>query len=624
LIKKGRRIMKNKSIAVIMLSLMFFATFPAIKNVRADDTSTAKVCVSPKVYTPAAPGETFTVNVNIANVSNLQGFEFKLTYNTANLEALEAVEGAFMKSFGTTVPLKLEINQTLGYVWVVIAVLGTTPAQGDGTLATVTFKCISVGECVFDLYDVMLADPQGNLIGVDADCPQSYDMIGSPVWSYTFQYQYWYSPPSQDPCPLPGGIWDGFCFDKMIGVTNAYVDGEAAAAGWEVGFLNSTTVVFSGENVIWTSAVWSGFHIVAPGTNDGPVDWFCDHGAGAQQDNDLLHGPNPPEIPPTVSPHDVAVTDVNAVETQAYKGSSVPIDAAVENHGSGGFTESFNVTAYYGTATITPAQWEAFWAFGDINRDGSIDRMDLILLGQVYGQNVPLGHWADLAAPYGVIGLSDLVTLALHYGLTAWAYYVSGAIIGAQWVSNLPPGTSTTIAFAWNTTGVDLGSHTVSVHAVPIYNVEDHRADNNLGDGSVTIALLPATVDIDPDSLNLRSSGTWITCYTIELLVGYYVGDIDVPSLMLNGTIRVDPLAPTTIGDYDNDGISDLMVKFRRDAVISYVIANIDMTQLAQKGSMTTTLTITGKLNDGTLFQGSDTITIILPRTSGRNGLIPI
>jgi hypothetical protein len=71
-----------------------------------------------------------------------------------------------------------------------------------------------------------------------------------------------------------------------------------------------------------------------------------------------------------------------------------------------------------------------------------------------------------------------------------------------------------------------------------------------------------ASIDIDPDTLNLRSKGKWVTAY-IELPEGYNVNDINVSSVMLNDTIPAQ-LRPTAISNYDNDTISDLMVKFDR------------------------------------------------------------
>lgn len=48
---------------------------------------------------------------------------------------------------------------------------------------------------------------------------------------------------------------------------------------------------------------------------------------------------------------------------------------------------------------------------------------------------------------------------------------------------------------------------------------------------------------------------------------------------MLNDTIPVDPHSPTKIGDYDHDGIPDLMVKFNEAEVMKrglYVEARED------------------------------------------------
>ena len=129
--------------------------------------------------------------------------------------------------------------------------------------------------------------------------------------------------------------------------------------------------------------------------------------------------------------------------------------------------------------------------------------------------------------------------------------------------------------------------------------------------------VITATIDIDPDTLNLKSNGKWITAY-IELPEGYNVADINRTTILLNDTIPVDsfwtdkPLE-SVIGDYDNDTIPDLMVKFERARVISYILANINKTKLFEEKFMRVTLTITGKLNDGIPFQGSDIITIVMP-----------
>lgn len=118
---------------------------------------------------------------------------------------------------------------------------------------------------------------------------------------------------------------------------------------------------------------------------------------------------------------------------------------------------------------------------------------------------------------------------------------------------------------------------------------------------------ISASIDIDPDTLNLRSNGRWVTAY-IELPEGYTVADINVSTVLLNGTIPAE-LTPTAIGDYDGNGVPDLMVKFDRAQVIQYIL---DHTSIEGRFS-TVTLTMRGSLNDGILFEGSDTIRVIMP-----------
>jgi hypothetical protein len=68
---------------------------------------------------------------------------------------------------------------------------------------------------------------------------------------------------------------------------------------------------------------------------------------------------------------------------------------------------------------------------------------------------------------------------------------------------------------------------------------------------------------------------------------------------MLNEEVNEDQ-HPTSIGDHDNDGIDDLMIKFNRQEVIGILIPGDNVE-----------ITISGELTDDTEFQGTDYIKVI-------------
>jgi hypothetical protein len=82
---------------------------------------------------------------------------------------------------------------------------------------------------------------------------------------------------------------------------------------------------------------------------------------------------------------------------------------------------------------------------------------------------------------------------------------------------------------------------------------------------SLIVLLEIPDLDIDPDTLNLKSKGGYITAY-IELPRPFSVRDIDITTVKLNDIVPAES-KPVEIGDYDSDGIQDLMVKFDRRAV---------------------------------------------------------
>jgi peptidoglycan/xylan/chitin deacetylase (PgdA/CDA1 family) len=130
---------------------------------------------------------------------------------------------------------------------------------------------------------------------------------------------------------------------------------------------------------------------------------------------------------------------------------------------------------------------------------------------------------------------------------------------------------------------------------------------NDLDEGTIYLpvnltviipTIIPTTIDCDPDTLNLKSKGKWVTAY-IELPANYDVNEIDLESIRLDNQIPIE-LKPIGIDDYDNNGVLDLMVKFNRLAVQNILDVGDEVK-----------ITISGKLTDGKLFEGFDVIRVI-------------
>lgn len=102
--------------------------------------------------------------MSIADVSNLYGYEFELYYSSAIMKGTQIVEGSFLKNSGQTffqvVNFTDHYNSTHGFVWIVSILIGSVPGVGgSGVLATISFRCLAVGDSVpLHLADTKLID----------------------------------------------------------------------------------------------------------------------------------------------------------------------------------------------------------------------------------------------------------------------------------------------------------------------------------------------------------------------------------------------------------------------------------------------------------------------------------
>jgi len=179
---------------------------------------------------------------------------------------------------------------------------------------------------------------------------------------------------------------------------------------------------------------------------------------------------------------------------------------------------------------------------------------------------------------------------------------------GVQLTTTLPDSTPDIYLFTGSNKPVYIGSYLGHstwgqligyIDEVAIWNIaltpeeiEQHYENGLEGKGYCYVEPIEADIDIDPNTLNLKSKGKWVTGY-ISLEEDYDFKDIDKSTVALKGDgFEVG-------GEYGEFHSNCLTMKFDRQELIGYL--NTGMVELI----------ITGELNDGTSFEGSDTIKVI-------------
>lgn len=165
----------KKSLLCIWISAILVLN-TSIKSVR---TQTTTVSVDPILYTVEAVGVTFKINITLTEVTNLAGYEFKLAYNPAILNATLLEYGGI---FGDTYfPLISVINNTAGWLgFAAMEMWGEPEFNGSGILAIITFNATALGSIILDLYDTILADALGQPIAHIAIGGGSHSRFGIP------------------------------------------------------------------------------------------------------------------------------------------------------------------------------------------------------------------------------------------------------------------------------------------------------------------------------------------------------------------------------------------------------------------------------------------------------------
>ena len=141
-------------ILVSAVSLLTFATIIITQS----NPQTTTIFISP-TSSVVVFNQTFRIDVDISEATNIYGWEFRLGWNSSLLEAINVTEGDFLNSGGDTFKIS-RINNTAGELLVGCTLLeNISGVNGNGTLATIYFQAENEGNTTLDLHGTKLVDP---------------------------------------------------------------------------------------------------------------------------------------------------------------------------------------------------------------------------------------------------------------------------------------------------------------------------------------------------------------------------------------------------------------------------------------------------------------------------------
>jgi general secretion pathway protein D len=398
-------------------------------------------------------GDTFSINITVSNVIDLDGWQFNLYYESAVLNATSYSEGPFLQTGGATTFFSVvnftdHYDDTFGVVGLnCLRFSIPTGVDGSGTLAAITFKAVGSGPSVLHFGDAFL--------------PMKLFNSTNHLIPFT---------------PIDGAAYVG-AVDVAIGE----IDTPSNIPQGSMTLINVTAqnrgqptetfdVTLSADgSVIGTQTVvnlpggGSQILIFAWDTTPLQVGQYTLTATATAIVGEIDYNDNTLSVNVYVGTIDIAITGVNTKTSIPAGFNGTEVDVTIEN--SGQATETFNVTLSvnsqsvdsqtttlnpgtsgtvalwwntttlgYGTYTmqvfIPPLPFQIDTSNnnftttavvtipGDLNGDFKVSLADLVILAQAYGSRPSNLNWnanADIDGN-GVVGLTDLVNLATHYG----------------------------------------------------------------------------------------------------------------------------------------------------------------------------------------------------------------
>jgi hypothetical protein len=149
--------MRRKLMILLALTSLMPIAIPTSANI-----GTTIVYIDPPLITGLSIGETFAVNVTVANATDLYAWSFQICYKSEILNASRWTLGSFFESpsaVNITAIWTDNFNETHGLIQIDFTFLGKVPTfNGTTTLATVYFMVKSYGFTSLHLQNTLLLD----------------------------------------------------------------------------------------------------------------------------------------------------------------------------------------------------------------------------------------------------------------------------------------------------------------------------------------------------------------------------------------------------------------------------------------------------------------------------------
>ena len=160
---EGRKMAKFKKVLLLILMLIMATGIVSIKTniVSAQETV---IFVDPPLIKDLPPSSEFSIDVKIANVSNLWAFDIKLTWDPEILEYVSHETKVPVETYPEGIlhepiqQVKNEVNSDEGYCWVAYSSMSPAkPFNGSGVIFTITFYVKNYGRTALAIAYAKLA-----------------------------------------------------------------------------------------------------------------------------------------------------------------------------------------------------------------------------------------------------------------------------------------------------------------------------------------------------------------------------------------------------------------------------------------------------------------------------------